>query len=139
MDKDDYTAQPLSPGMTPDAARPGHAQALVRGWSHLSRQLVPLIGDNGFGALFGRTVRLIAPSCPWLTVQGGRNTTMALLERLEIDLAGVDAQAAAFAHQELMNAFTRQLGGLIGAGLTARLLAETTPADEPQQNQQEHK
>ena len=139
MDKDDYRAQSASTGAAADGPRPDHAQQLVRTWSRLGRQLVPLIGENGFGALFGRSLRLVVPVYAWLSLDPSRKTSATLLAGLEADLAAVGAEAAAAANEELMSTFTRQLGALIGAGLTARLLAESTAGDEQQQNQQEHK
>jgi hypothetical protein len=139
MDKDDYRAQPAPAGQATDAPRPEHAQSLVRAWSRLSRQLVPLIGENGFGALFGRTLRLVAPAHAWLSIEPTRKTSASLLAGLETDLATVDGAVAAAVNEELMSTFTRQLGALIGPGLTARLLAENAAGDEQQQNQQEHK
>jgi len=139
MDKDDYRAQPASAGEASDGPRPDHAQPLVRTWSRLGRQLVPLIGENGFGALFGRSLRLMVPVYAWLSVDPSRKTSATLLAGLEADLAAVDADTAAAANEELTSTFTRQLGALIGAGLTARLLAESAAGDEKQQNQQEHK
>jgi hypothetical protein len=139
MDKDDYRGQPAPAGRATDAPCPQHAQLLVRAWSRLSRQLVPLIGDSGFGALLGRTVRLVATRHAWLSVDPARKTSASLLAGLEADLATVDGMAAAAVNEELMSTFTRQLGALIGPGLTARLLAENAAGDEQQQNQQEHK
>jgi len=139
MDKHDYRAPPPEAGKAPDALRPAHALPLVQTWSRLSRQLVPLIGDNGFGALFGRTLRLVAATHPWLSVDASRKTGAALLAALETDLAAVDADAAGAANETLMSTFTRQLGALIGPALTARLLAESATGDGQQQNEQEHK
>jgi hypothetical protein len=139
MDKHDYRAQPLDAGTASDAPRPGHAQPLLQTWSRLSGQLVPLIGENGFGALFGRTLRLVAPAYPWLSVEPSRKTSATLLAGLEADLDSIDEAAAGAANEALMRTFTRQLGGLIGPALTARLLAQSTAAYEQQQNQQEHK
>lgn len=146
MDKDDYRAQPAQAGMPSDAARPEHAQSLVRTWTRLSGRLVPLIGENGFGALFGRSLRLVAPAYAWLSLDASRKTSATLLAGLEADLAAVDSASAAAANEELMSTFTRQLGALIGPGLTARLLEDAASqgegamaGDEQQQNQQEHK
>jgi hypothetical protein len=139
MDKHDNRAQPLDDGPASDAPRPRHAPPLVQTWSRLSGQLVPLIGDNGFGALFGRTLRLVAPAYPWLSLDPARKSSASLLAGLETDLAGVDDGAAGSANEALMGMFTRQLGALIGPALTIRLLAESTAENEQQQNQQEHK
>ena len=139
MDKHDNRAQPLDYGPASDATRPGPPPPLVQTWLRLSGQLVPLIGDSGFGALFGRTLRLVAPAHAWLSLDPTRKTGASLLAGLEADLAGVDDGAAASANLALAETFTRQLGALIGPALTARLLAESTAGDEQQQNQQEHK
>jgi hypothetical protein len=139
MDKHDYRAQPPCAGTASAAPRSAHAQPLVQTWQRLSGQLVPLIGENGFGALFGRTLRLEAAAYPWLSLEPSRKTSAALLAGLEADLAGIGADAAGAANAVLMDTFTRQLGALIGPALTARLLAKGMAGDEQQQNQQEHK
>jgi hypothetical protein len=139
MDKHDYSAQPPGAGPASDVPLPGHAQALVQAWSHLSGRLVPLIGDNGFSALFGRTLRMVAPDHPCLSIAPSRKTSVTLLGGLEADLAAVEEGIAVDAHAALMRTFTRQLGALIGPALTTRLLSESTAGDEQQQNQQEHK
>ncbi|KQV51979.1 hypothetical protein [Massilia sp. Root335] len=143
MDKDENRAQPVAAdttsGRKADIARPGHAQALIRPWSRLGRQLVPLIGEGGFVALFTRSARLLAPPRPWLSVDLGRRTSTLLLTALENDLAGADPAEAAATHEELMGIFVRQLGALIGPALTTRLLTETGAVGTPQKNQEEQK
>jgi hypothetical protein len=143
MDKDENRAQPVAAdttsGRKTDIAGPGHAQALIRPWSRLGRQLVPLIGEGGFVALFTRSARLLAPPRPWLSVDLARRTSTLLLTALENDLAGADPAEAAATHEELMGIFVRQLGALIGPALTTRLLTETGAGGTPQKNQEEHK
>jgi hypothetical protein len=139
MDKDENRAQPAAARTTSDATRGGHAQPLIRPWSRLGRQLVPLIGEGGFVALFSRSARLLSPPRPWLSVDATRRTSTLLLTALEQDLAGADPQEAAATHEELMGTFVRQLGALIGPTLTARLLAETGADGTPHKNQEEHK
>lgn len=129
MDKDENRAQPVPAD---------HAAPLIRTWSRLGRQLVPLIGEGGFVALFTRSARLLAPPRTWLSVDAARRTSALLLTALEHDLAAADPQEAAATHEELMGMFVRQLGALIGPTLTARLLAETG-ADGTPKNQEEHK
>lgn len=135
MDKDESKVQPVSDDTVPAA----HAGMLLAPWSRLSRRLVPLIGENGFGALFGRSLRLVAPRHVWLQVEGTYRSSAAVLAALELVLASVDGTAAAAANDELMGTFTRQLGALIGPGLTTRLLAETAIGDEKPKHHEEHK
>jgi len=129
MDKDENRAQPAA----------DHAAPLIRPWSRLGRQLVPLIGEGGFVALFTRSARLLSPSRAWLSIDATRRTSTLLLFALEQDLAAADPAEAAATHDELMGTFVRQLGALIGPTLTARLLAETAADGTPQKNQEEHK
>jgi hypothetical protein len=135
MDKDDNRAQPAATG----SARASHAGPLIQSWSRLGRQLVPLIGEGGFVALFTRSTRLLAPPRPWLSMDPARKSSALLLAALEQDLAAVDGAQAQAAHEELMSAFVRQLTALIGPALTARLLAELATGDARYQNQEEHK
>jgi hypothetical protein len=139
MEKHEHRAQPPSADQSRDASRPAHAGTLIEPWRHLGRQLVPLIGETGFGALFGRTKRLVAPRHAWLSVDTTQKTSAMLLTTLEQELAAVDGAVAAAANEELMSTFTRQLGALIGPSLTTRLLAETANAKGQQQDQEEHK
>jgi hypothetical protein len=139
MDKDENRPPPDAADRKSDSARPDHAQALIQPWSRLGRQLVPLIGEGGFVALFSRSVRLLAPPRAWLSIDAARRTSTLLLSALEHDLAAADPAEAAAAHEELMGTFVRQLGALIGPALTARLLAETGAVGTPQKNQEEHK
>jgi hypothetical protein len=139
MDKDENRPPPDAADRKSDSARPDHAQALIQPWSRLGRQLVPLIGEGGFVALFSRSVRLLAPPRPWLSIDAARRTSTLLLSALEHDLGAADPAEAAAAHEELMGIFVRQLGALIGPALTARLLAETGAVGTPQKNQEEHK
>ena len=129
MDKDENRAQP---------APADHAAPLIRPWSRLGRQLVPLIGEGGFVALFMRSARLLSPPRAWLSVDATRRTSTLLLSALERDLAAADPAEAAATHDELMGTFVRQLGALIGPTLTARLLADTGADGTPQENQEEH-
>ena len=130
MDKDENRVQP---------AAAGHAVPLIRPWSRLGRQLVPLIGEGGFVALFTRSARLLSPPRDWLSIDAARRTSALLLAALEQDLAAADPGEAAATHDALMDTFVRQLGALIGPALTARLLAETRADGAPQKNQEEHK
>ena len=139
MDKHDYRAQPAAADMTPAAARAAHAGPLIEPWARLGRQLVPLIGEGGFVALFTRSARLLAPPRPWLTVDPARKSSAQLLLALERDLVRADRAQAIATHDELMGAFVRQLNALIGPALTARLLADTGAGNTGHKDQEEHK
>lgn len=139
MEKHDYRAQPATADGTPAAARAAHAGPLMEPWARLGRQLVPLIGEGGFVALFTRSARLLTPPRPWLTVDPARKTSAQLLLALERDLVRADRAQASTTHDELMDAFVRQLTALIGPALTERLLVDSATGDAPHKNQEEHK
>jgi hypothetical protein len=127
---DDGQAQPQA-GAPVDRLRP---------WRRIGGQLVPLIGESGLCALFGRAVRTLAIRYEWLGVHATRTSIDELLAALERDLAGVEAPVAEIANTELLNTFTRQLSALIGEALTSRLLAQATASDpEGPEDVQEHK
>jgi hypothetical protein len=127
---DDGTAQPKA-SATVDRLRP---------WRRISGQLVTLIGESGFCALFGRALRTMAVRYDWMSVDTSRKTIDGLLLALERDLAGVERAVADIANAELLNTFTRQLSSLIGEALTARLLEQARAAEQDgPEDVQEHK
>jgi hypothetical protein len=137
MDKDDETR--LIPVVDITRAPPGSMDSLMRPWTRLGSQLVPLIGESGFCAMFSRAVRLagslngsflLDPSCRALDKQ---------LSALAGHLAPLGGEQAAAANTELLDTFTKLLSALIGEGLTTRLLACPSADDEEQERVQEHK
>jgi len=112
----------------------------LRLWRRISGQLVTLIGESGFCALFGRALRTMAVRYDWLSVDTSRKAIDGLLVALERDLAGVERAVADIANAELLNTFTRQLSSLIGEALTARLLEQATASEQDgPEDVQEHK
>jgi hypothetical protein len=97
--------------------------AFMGRWVRLRAQLSTLIGDNGFNALFGRAARLAAPQYDCLALDPTPKNGDELFAVLAQRLGATDAATQCAANEALMDAFTRQLTGLIGAALTARLLA----------------
>jgi hypothetical protein len=139
MERDDNKRQQSSD----DGRAPPQASATgdrLRPWRRISGQLVALIGENGFCALFGRALRTMAVRYEWLSVDVTRKSIDGLLGSLERDLAGVERTVADIANMELLNTFTRQLSSLIGEALTARLLEQATASQQDgPEDVQEHK
>ncbi|WP_239700600.1 hypothetical protein [Massilia sp. 9096] len=108
-------------------------------WRRIGEQLVPLIGELGFCALFGRATRLLAARYEWIGAVASGKSAAALLAALEAAVAAVDPAEARIANAELLATFTRQLTALVGDALTARLLATakespSRPEDAQEQN-----
>src|SRR6476661_6641443 len=139
MESDDKERQQPSDGGK--AQPPGGAAAdRLRPWRRISGQLVTLIGESGFCALFGRALRTLAVRYEWLSVDATRKSIDGLLGALERDLASAEPSIADIANAELLNTFTRQLSSLIGEALTARLLAHATASEQDgAEDVQEHK
>lgn len=121
-----------------DPGRPeGHAH-LIATWRRLGAQLGPLIGDNGFCALFGRACRLAGPEFRWLTDAPPCRSCEAQVGALDTILASVAPGQAEAAHAALLKTFTELLAALIGQGLATRLV-DAALNDGNEQNAQEHK
>jgi len=138
MERDDNKRQPSSNDGS--AAQAGSSVDRLRPWRRISGQLVALIGESGFCALFGRALRTMAVRYEWLSVDATRKSIDGLLVALERDLAGAERAAGDIANAELLDTFTRQLSTLIGEALTARLLAHATALEQDgPEDVQEHK
>jgi hypothetical protein len=125
MDKDDELrhqarAEPGATGADAPAA------AFIERWARMRAQLSPLIGENGFTALFGRAVGLAAPRFDCLALDPTPKNGDQLFAALAQGLSANDAATMRAANDALMDAFTRQLIRLIGAALTERLLASVS-------------
>jgi hypothetical protein len=106
-------------------APPGDAEAAERHllpWRSLATHLCPLIGESGFGALYGRTGRLTAQRHGCLSVGSSSQPLQALFQTLKEDLARAEPAQAALANEALLTTFTRLLSDLIGEALTTQLI-----------------
>jgi hypothetical protein len=91
-------------------------------WRSLAVHLSPLIGEIGFGALYGRTGRMLAQQHGWLTLGPSTQTMDALFQTLKEDLARTEPAHAALANEALLTTFTQLLSELIGEALTTKLI-----------------
>jgi hypothetical protein len=113
--------------------------ALLQPWRHLGRQLSPLIGENGFCALFGRAGRLVAAHYGWLVAGSSFKTIDVLIAALGDSFDGIAADEARAGNIALLDTFTRLLADLIGEALTIRLLSAASQRQGDQKNAQEQK
>lgn len=122
MDNKDDKRRQLIRAILAQSAGADPAQRHLLPWRSLARHLSPLIGDNGFGALYGRTGRLLSQQFGWLTTKQSSRSLDELFRTLEEDLAGADPADAARANAALLATFTQLLSELIGEALTTRLI-----------------
>jgi hypothetical protein len=123
----------------PGSAHLGDERPGMAPWRRISEHLVPLIGELGFCALFGRAARLLAARYVWIDADASSKSAVALLAALEQAMAAVDPAEARIANAELLATFTRQLSALVGEALTERLLATATERPPGPQDVQEQK
>ncbi|MDB5824196.1 MAG: hypothetical protein JWR21_2900 [Herminiimonas sp.] len=105
-------------------------------WRRLARQLTEIIGDAGFCALYGRSVKLTAPEFPWLAMPSAPRVE-GVLRRLLDDLGGVDTSLASKANHALLQTYTGLLSALIGEALTLQILKSAWEA-KPDKNLMEN-
>jgi hypothetical protein len=117
----------------------GSADALVQPWLRLSEQLMPLIGESGFCALFGRALRLSAPRFERLSSCDGARPVADLFMSLARTLNEIGPEHAGAANAVLLETFTTLLGTLIGEALTKQLLHVAQVGAEGQKHGQEQK
>ena len=97
-------------------------EATVSTWKRVEARLVPIIGQEGFRALYRRCLYLTSVAFPWLTTMQITPLDSPFAE-LKLKLERETPVHAAEASRALLTTFTRLLNDLIGAGLTQRILA----------------
>jgi len=129
MDKDHDIRRhaPESGEHADNGSRPAE---LMRRWLPMRAHLSPLIGENGFNALFARAVGLVALRFGCLVVEPPPKPASQYLAALERSLGQADPTLAQQAEAALMAAFTRQLATMIGPALTERLLTAALAQDD---------
>lgn len=125
MDKQSDKRQQLIAAMlaAPDDLPPAARSAqMLAPWRTLATHFSPLVGETGFGALFGRALRVCGPEHAWLGGTAAPSSVAALLTALEEKLASVDTAQAAQGNAALLTAYITLLSAMIGEALTTRLL-----------------
>jgi hypothetical protein len=110
----------------------------LRDWEALAARLVPIIGQQGLGALFVRSLHLTAPAFPCLGIARSdeKNTIESLLTSLRQRLLTQPPVLAQAANRALLSTFTDLLGTLIGSALTAQLIQKAPPESGPEASPQ---
>jgi hypothetical protein len=112
---------------------------LVAPWLLLSEQLMPLIGESGFCALFGRALRLSSGRFTHLGTCDSARPVADLLMSLTTTLNEIGPEHVADANRHLLDTFTTLLGNLIGEALTKQLLHVAQDGENGQKHAQEQK
>jgi len=139
MDNKDHKRRQLIRAMLAQGAGADPSGRHLLPWRSLALHLSPLIGDSGFGALYGRTGRLLSQQYGWLTIRPSSRSLDELFRVLEEDLAGADPVHAAQANEALLATFTQLLSDLIGEALTTRLIDAAWSGAQTKENAGEQK
>ena len=92
-------------------------------WPPLATQLVSIIGEGGFNALYARSLYLTHEAFPWLTSGDAPGSVEVRLTDLKNCLQEQSADEANKACHFLLLTFTNILASLIGEPLTLALLS----------------
>jgi len=130
--------RPRSPSEA-DTTSTDVAAVLVLPWLRLSEQLMPLIGESGFCALFGRALRLSSPRFEGLSSCDSTRPAADLFMSLTRTLNEIGPGQAGAANGVLLETFTTLLGTLIGEALTKQLLHVAQVGGDGQTHGQEQK
>jgi hypothetical protein len=121
------------------AQPPETAAQLLQPWLRMAAHLRPLIGESGFCALYGRSIRLAAREFACLAqCQPGKSIERTLAGLGEA-FGGLDPDTASKANATLLGTFITTLSDLIGAALTSQVLSSAAKDGDEQKNAQEHK
>lgn len=95
-------------------------QDIVIVWEKITQQIIAIVGEGGFNALFARSLFITQQSFPWLgAVLDGEAERW---ETLKSCWEAQSPQQAINANAQLLIAFTNTLATLIGEELTANIL-----------------
>ena len=100
--------RPRSP-QEDDTISKADVATLVQPWLRLSEQLMPLIGESGFCALFGRALRLSTPRFERLSSCDSARPVADLLTSLTRTLNEIGPGQAGAANDALLGTFTQRL------------------------------
>ncbi|MEO6824975.1 MAG: hypothetical protein ABI167_09700 [Nitrosospira sp.] len=91
-------------------------------WEQLAEKLIFSIGEDGFDALFARTLYLNQATFPWLAASPAPRYTDLRFAELKENLAAQAPEKAGEANSRLLITFTDILASLIGEQMTTHLL-----------------
>ncbi len=98
------------------------ADIAITQWELIATQIISIIGEGGFSALYLRSVHLAQTTFPWLPSNSLSLQTDARFAHLKTSLEGQAPAQASAANSLLVITLTDILATLIGEGLIIRIL-----------------
>jgi hypothetical protein len=115
------------------------AEAAIHRWELIANQIISIVGEGGFNALYIRSTFLANSKYPWLPVDSLSLWTDDRFADLKKNLAGQMPAQASAANCLLLITLTDILASLIGEDLTTRILRSAWGNDTPSRDSQEFK
>jgi len=115
------------------------ADAAINLWEQMATQIISIVGEDGFKALYARSVFLAQPTFPWLTTSSLSQQTDQRFAELKKRLEGQTPSQAREANSQLLLTFTGILAALIGEPLTTRILCSAWGDDASTSTSKEFK
>lgn len=98
------------------------SDAAVVLWEQMAAQIISIVGNGGFNALYARSVYLTQTTFPWLTAYVLAPQADCRFAELKKSLDAQDPAQASAANSLLLITFTDILVSLIGDQLTSNIL-----------------
>jgi len=98
------------------------ADVAVKLWQPLAAQLISIVGEGGFNALYARSLHLVSRQYPWLASGTLADSDNPEFKALKSSLENQSAADAGQAILAFLILFTDALSSLIGESLTTRIL-----------------
>jgi hypothetical protein len=113
------------------------ADAVTDIWIEIDRVLHPIVGHRGVAALYHRSLKVSAAGHPWLSPANPGLLAEINRDALRAALVGQTPDDARAGALDQLEAFCTLLASLVGASLTARLLAPVWAPSEGEPPAQE--
>lgn len=115
------------------------ADAAIILWEQLTTQIISIVGEDGFNALYERSIFLAQSTFPWLAVNLLPSQTDQRLAELKMSFEGQSPVQAREANNLLLITLTDILASLIGEQLINRILRLAWDAEIPNETGKEFK
>jgi hypothetical protein len=115
------------------------ADAAIHRWELIAAQVISIVGEGGFNALYTRSTFLAHSTFPWLPANPLSTQTDARFADLKKSMEGQTPAQVIAANSLLLITFTDTLASLIGEDLTARIVHTVWDDDTASRSSQEYK
>jgi hypothetical protein len=115
------------------------ADAAIHRWGLIAAQIISVVGEGGFNALYTRSAFLAHSTFPWIPANPLSTQTDAHFADLKKSMEGQTPAQASAANSLLLITLTDILASLIGEDLTTRILRSAWGDDAANVTGQESK